>query len=78
MRSYSMQVYGHHLTKHHKKLIEDDFRERLIEFSIWIHSSGIEKIPHEDWKPRYYKFPDGSIHSSEIVVAKFLSECQEK
>jgi hypothetical protein len=78
MNYESMKVYGKPLTAHHKKLIEDDFKDRLLTFVFWLHSSGIEIVPHEDWKPRYYKFPDGSLHSASIVVAKFLSECPEK
>lgn len=77
MNYQSMKVYGKPLTAHHKKLIEDDFRERLSAFVVWLHLSGIEIVPHEDWKPLYYKFPDGSLHSASIVVAKFLQNIEE-
>lgn len=73
MNYTTMKVYGRSLTEHHKQLILSDMRDFAIQYSMWLHLAGVELVPHEEWCPRYYKFPDGTILSADRTVAKFLS-----
>jgi len=47
-------VFGHELTQHHKRQLDDMIKEVLFRYSNWLHVEGFVFKPHEIGYPRMW------------------------
>jgi len=65
-------VFGHELTQHHKRQLDDMIKEVLFRYSEWLHVEGFVQKPHEPYKTRKW-IKDGNEYDDFQLYTNFMS-----